>query len=406
MLFKYEAVDSTGKPQVGTVNAATEDSAVLSLQRRGFTITSIKTEHEGGFLGTLTTTNISIFNGVSNRDVVLLSREIATLFEAQVSALRVFQLLAEQTEKAYLREVLINVADDLQAGSSLSLALAKYPKVFSDFYVNMVRAGEETGKLDETFLFLADYLDRSFELTSKAKNALIYPAFVLGTFVVVMLLMLTVVIPKLSAILTDAGGEIPLYTQVVIAASNFLVDYGIFILIFLIIGGYGFYRWAQTPTGRVEVDRFRMGIPYVGDLYQKLYIARIADNLHVMLSSGISAVRALEITASVMESRIYKDALMEAVQEVKSGTPMSVALAKHPREMPRILTQMTQIGEETGELGNILSRLAKFYQREVNMAVDALVNLIEPVLIVLLAVGVGFLLASILIPIYNIGSNI
>jgi len=303
---------------------------------------------------------ISFFGGVSSRALVLLSRQIATLFEAQVSALRVFRLLAEQADKAFLRGVLTDISDDLQAGSSISKALAKHPKVFSDFYVNMVRSGEESGKLDETFLYLADYIDRTYELTSKAKNALIYPSFIMLTFIGVMVLMLTVIIPKIGAIIADSGQQLPFITKIVLGLSGFLIDYGIFLLAGLIVGGFFLIRYARTPTGRMAVSRLQISLPYIGTLYQKLYLARMADNMHVMLSSGISAVRALEITGAVVDNRVYEDILSQAVAAVKAGNSMSATFSQFPKEIPSIMVQMLQIGEETGELGNILERLAKF----------------------------------------------
>jgi type IV pilus assembly protein PilC len=402
--FKYEALDQNGKPVAGTVNAATEDAAIESLQKKGLIITSFSSGVQSGVLASLG--NISFFAGVSSRDVVLLSRQIATLFEAQVSALRIFRLLAEQAEKPYLRSVLSEVSDDLQNGSAISKALGKHPKAFSDFYVNMVRSGEESGKLDQTFLYLADYIDRSYELASKARNALIYPGFILLTFCAVMVLMLTVVIPKIGQIISESGQELPFVTKVVLGMSGFFTNYGIFLIIALIIGGYFVYRFAQTPSGRVAVSRFQLSIPIVGKLYQKLFLSRIADNMHVMLSSGISAVRALEITATVVGNSVYEEILQEAVEGVKAGTPMSQIFARHPHDIPAIMIQMLQIGEETGEVGNILDRLAKFYNREVNAAVDTLVSLIEPALIISLALGVGFLLAAVLLPIYNTAGSI
>lgn len=402
--FKYEGLDAQGKATSGMVNAATQDAAIVMLQRKGLTLTAITQGGDKSVLQQLS--SVSFFNSVSSRELVLLSRQIATLFEAQVSALRIFRLLAEQAEKPYLRQVLAEVSDDLQGGTSISKALEKHPKVFSDFYVNMVRSGEESGKLDQTFLYLADYIDRSYELASKAKNALIYPAFIMLTFVGVMTLMLTVVIPKIGAILQDSGQQLPVYTVVILAFSNFLVDYGIFLLIGIIVGGYFLWRYVQTPAGQVAFSHFKFSIPYVGALYQKLYLARIADNMHVMLSSGISAVRSLEITANVVEDDVYESILKESIDAVKGGAPLSQVLSRHPDEIPSIFVQMLQIGEETGEMGNILERLAKFYSREVNAAVDTLVSLIEPILIVALAVGVGFLLAAVLLPIYNSASNL
>jgi type IV pilus assembly protein PilC len=403
MEFKYEGLDQSGKPQSGAVNANTQDAAIQIIQSRGITITAIAGGEEKGLLQSLG--NVSFFDGISSRNLVLLSRQIATLFEAQVSALRIFRLLAEQAEKPYVRRVLQEISDDLQGGNSISKSLAKHPKVFSSFYVNMVRAGEESGKLDQTFLFLADYIDRSYELTAKARNALIYPAFIMVTFVGVMVLMLTVVIPKIGSILSDSGQELPVYTRVILGFSNFLLDYGVFLLVALIVGGYFVWRYVQTPTGHLGISRLQLSVPYIGTLYQKLFLARIADNMHVMLTSGITVVRALEITAEVVENDVYEGILRESIDAVKGGAPLSQSMARHsPGDVPPIFAQMIQIGEETGEMGTLLERLAKFYNREVNAAVDTLVSLIEPALIVALALGVGFLLAAVLLPIYNTAS--
>lgn len=397
--FKYEALDGTGKPAGGTITAGSQDAAITALQRKGLTITAISGSAQTGVLAQLQ--GITLFGGVKSRDLVLLSRQIATLFEAQVSALRVFRLLAEQADKPALRVALTQISDDLQAGNSISKSLDKHPKIFSEFYVNMVRAGEESGKLDQTFMYLADYIDRSYELESKARNALVYPAFITTTFFAVMTLMLTVVIPKIGDILVSNGGTLPVYTQITLDVSSFLVDYGIFILIAIIIGAYFVYRYAKTPAGRLATGRLKITVPYIGDLFRKLYLTRIADNMHVMLSSGISAVRALEITAAVVDNDVYKEILTQTVNDVKAGSSMSATFAHYPDEIPAILVQMLQIGEETGEMGNILERLSKFYEREVNTSVDTLISLIEPALIVALAIGVGFLLASVLLPIYN-----
>jgi type II secretory pathway component PulF len=403
MLFKYQALDEKGVKQEGTIDAVSRDVAITSLQRRALSVTSVEEvpDKPAGILGA----NITFFESVSNRDVVLLSRQISTLFEAQVSALRTFRLLSAESEKPLMQRVLTEVADDLQAGTTISKALGKHPKVFSQFYVNMVKAGEESGKLDETFLYLADYLDRSYEIMSKAKNALIYPAFVIGTFFVVMILMMTMVIPRISSILTDAGQKVPIYTQVVIAMSNFFVNYGVFLLILAVIGGFFLFRYVQTPNGKAAWDRMMLSVPYVGDLYRKLYLGRIADNLATMLGSGISMVQATEITASVVDNAVYQEILNDVSATVKGGGSISAAVGNYP-EIPGIMAAMIKVGEETGELGSILKTLAKFYQREVANTVETLVDLIEPFMIVVLGLGVGILLASVLIPIYNISSAI
>ena len=406
MDFKYEALDTQGMPAAGTVSAASQDAAIEMLLRKGLTLTNITASDQMCLFARME--SITIFGGVSSRDLVLLSRQIATLFEAQVSALRIFRLLSEQAGKPYLQQVLTQVSDDLQSGSSISKAMERHPKVFSDFYVNMVRAGEESGKLDQTFAFMADYIDRSYEITSKVRNALIYPAFILVTFVAVMIMMLVFVMPNIASVLQSTSGQaLPVYTQIVLGLSAFLVSYGIYLLILLIVLGYFLFRYVRTQTGNAAFSRMKLSIPYVGSLYQKLFLSRIADNMHVMLSSGISAVRALEITSNVVEDPTYQAILTEATEAVKNGSPLSASLARFsPHEIPAIFVQMIQIGEETGEMAPLLDRLAKFYQREVNASVDTLVALIEPILIVFLALGVGFLLASVLLPIYNTASTL
>ncbi|MFA6414755.1 MAG: type II secretion system F family protein, partial [Candidatus Paceibacterota bacterium] len=296
MLFKYHAIDPDGHEREGTIEAPSQEIAVIALQRRNLIISAI----ESGDQKSLFELNISIFDRISNKDVVILSRQIATLFEAQVSALRVFRLLAAEVDNKALATVLSTVGDDLQGGSPISTALSRHPKVFSTFYVNMIHAGEESGKLSETFNYLADYLDRSYELVSKAENALIYPVFVIVVFFGVMALMLTLVIPKISAVLIDSGQEVPIYTAIVIGFSNFLVQYGIFVLIALIGGGFYVWQLGKTERGKLMLDSVKLGIPYVGDLYQKLYLSRVADNFSTMLLSGVSVVEAIDITGSVV----------------------------------------------------------------------------------------------------------
>ena len=401
MLFSYHALDKDGHERAGTVEALSVDVAVSTLQRRGLIVSSIEPVTKKSVLDI----EIGLFKRVSNKEIVILSRQIATLFEAQVSALRIFRLLAAEVDNKYLAEIMTQIADDLQGGSPISKALARHPKVFSNFYVNMVRSGEESGRLSETFGYLADYLDRTYEVMSKAQNALIYPAFVIGVFFIVMALMLTMVIPRIAGILKDSGQDIPLYTKLVIGLSDFLVHYGFFFLIALGVGGFFVYRSLQTDSGRLFFDRLKLEVPYVGDLYQKLYLSRIADNFATMLVSGVPVVEAVEITASVVGSPTFESILKDVGEDVKGGASISDALSKHA-EIPGIMTAMVRVGEETGELGNILTTLAKFYQREVTTAVDTLVDLIEPMMIVLLGLGVGTLLASVLIPIYNLAGSI
>jgi len=399
MLFRYNAITDKGETKEGKIDAVNKDLAVAALQRRSLIIVSIKGDEEKSLL------QISLFEKVPMKDVVILSRQISTLFDAQVSALKAFTLLSTNTENKLLGRKLAQVVDDLQAGFSISGALSKHSEIFSDFYINMVKAGEESGKLNQTFAYLADYLDREYELTSKTKNALVYPAFVIVVFIVVMVLMFVMVIPKLSAIILESGQAVPVYTKVVIAISNFFVNNGVLFLIGLIIAGFAFWRFLKSGGGKEQIDSLKISAPVVGNLFKKLYLSRIADNLDTMLSSGITIVRAIEVTGEVVGNKVYARILKEAGSDVKTGSSLSASLARH-KEMPGIMVQMVQVGEETGALSSILKTLAKFYKREVDDAVDTLVGLIEPVMIVVLGLGVGLLLTSVLMPIYNISSSI
>jgi type IV pilus assembly protein PilC len=399
MIFRYEALTKEGEKKTGTIDAVNKDLAIGALQRRGFIVTLIKNNEEKSVFQT------NLFERVALKDVVILSRQISTLFEAQVSALKAFSLLASNAENRLLSKKLTQVVDDLQAGFSISGALAKHEDVFSPFYVNMVKAGEESGKLTQTFLYLADYLDRQYELTSKTRNALVYPAFVIIVFITVMALMFVLVIPKLSAIIIDSGLEIPIYTRIIIAISNFFVQYGLLIIVFLIAAGAYIFHLSRSDSGKVYLDSVKLSIPGFGDLFKKLYLSRIADNLDTMLSSSIPVLRALEITGDVVGNELYKEIMVQAVNDVKAGISISSSFEKH-EIIPPIMVQMVRVGEETGSLGSILKTLARFYKREVDGAVDTLIGLIEPIMIVGLGVGVGFLLTSILLPIYNIASSL
>lgn len=403
MIFSYKALDEKGTPTNGTIDTQNQELAINSLQRRGWTILAIQETGKGKSI--LAGGSINLFGGIKVKDVVILSKQMSTLFTAQVSALRIFQLLSAEMEKPALQQVLLQVADDIQTGSPISVSLAKHPKVFNVFYTNMVKAGEESGKLDETFAYLAEYMERNYEVSSKVKNALIYPAFVISTFVAVMVLMLTVVIPKISTIITESGQEVPVYTKAVIGVSNFLVNFGPVFLLVMVVFGFLGIRYLLSDQGKNFLSRMKLEIPYVSNLYKKLYLSRIADNLNTMLTSGIPMLKALELTTDIIDNSVYEVIMGEVIEDVKSGFALSDALGKH-KEMPGILVAMTRVGEETGEVGSILKTLARFYQREVVSAVDTLVDLIEPLMIVMLGLGVGFLLASVLIPIYNISSNI
>lgn len=400
MIFHYTAINQEGTKTEAEIEASSQDVAIVLLQKRGLSVVTIQDKSEDANL------TFSFFKAkIKPKDVVIFSRQIATLFEAGVSALKAFRLLAAENDNKELQRQLTGVADDIESGVSLSDALSKRPDLFSPFYVNMVKAGEESGKLNESFLYLADYLDRDYELRQKVKKALTYPMFVVGTFIVIMVGMFVFVIPKMAAMFADQGAELPMITKIVLGTSEIFVKYWLIVFPVMIIGGWLFYRWMQTEEGQRKVDEIKTKTPVFKNLYQRIFLTRLADNMHTMLSSGVPIVRSIDITSAVVDNVVYKELLKRVSAKVQSGVAFSKALYEEPL-VPNILVQMVRIGEETGELGYILKNLATFYKRELDTAIDNVIGLIEPAMIVGLGLGVGVLVSSVLLPMYSLSASI
>jgi len=396
MLFTYEAVDQHGQTQEGTIDVVNKDAAISALQKRGLTIYSIESAKEGSVFDQ----EFTFLSRVSSEDLVVLSRQIATLFQARVSTLEMFRVLAEENPNPKLRDILNSVADDVQGGSSIADAFSRHPNVFSTLFVNMVRAGEESGKLSEMFEKLADHMERTHDLITKTRNALVYPTFVIVAFVGVMVLMFTFVIPRIQGILTDSGQELPIYTKIVLGISTFFANWWLWLLIVLLVGVAGLIWYVRTEEGAIKWDRFMLSIPYVGDLLTQLYLSRFADGMNTMIDAGIPMVRALEISEDLVGSPVYKEVFSDVREDVRGGSSFAVALGRHP-EITGIFTQMVRVGEESGQVGPILDTIGQFYRRAVLSSIDTVIGLIEPAMIIILGVGVAVLLASILMPIYN-----
>ena len=411
--FEYRASDRSGSLQQGVESAPDLHTAARALRARG--LTPIVLKPIGG--ATLSATagagtggrargfSLSGLGAKSDRvtpeQVQRFTSELGILLHAGLPLHRAMKVQIDTAPFGAHRALMEDILATLKSGRSLTAGLENHAGVFSGFYISMVRSGEESGTLEQTFMYLADYLDRSYEVAAKARNALIYPAFVISIFVIVMVLMLTLVIPSISQILVDSGQEIPIYTRIIIGISDFLTGYiGLIGLGIAIFGGI-FWQFQTTEAGKRTIDEFKLTIPVVGDLYEKLFLTRICDNISTMLSSGISMVQALEVTSEVVDNRVYKEIIEDTLVNVKAGRSFADSIAEYP-EIPSILAQMSKVGEETGKLSEILTTLSTFYRREVNNAVDTLIGLIEPAMIVLLGLGVGVLLASVLIPIYNI----
>jgi len=269
-IYEYHGLSQSGEKQTGRIEAGSKDSAIDMLQHRGIVITLIKESEINN-----NSSSINFFNRISSRDIVFMARQISTLFEANVSAYKAFTLISEQAENQKLKQQLQTITNDLASGSTISQALSQYPETFSNFFVNMVKSGEESGKLSETFLFLADYMERQYELSRKVKSALIYPVFVIGIFFTVMIGMMYFIIPKLGEMITQSENPVPAFTQVVLSVSGFFVDYGLLFL-FLFIAGVTFViLFLRSASGREWLDKAKITTPVIKNLYKKLYLARI-----------------------------------------------------------------------------------------------------------------------------------
>ncbi len=402
--FQYTARTQTGKIESDIVEAPSLEAAISLLQNQQLIVTQIRPAEEAKqfTFATLNELFNAYFGRVKQQEIVLFTKQLAVLIQAKVPLVQSLRVMARQIENPMFSRIISEIANDVDAGSVFSRAIAKYPKVFSNFSIQMIRSGEISGRLEEVLTYLSDYLSRQYLLNSKARGAMIYPAFIVAAFIVVSVVMLIFVIPNLTAILVESGQELPFATRVLIGSSNFLRVWGW--LAFIILAAASYFIWnsiKKSPEWRYAYDRFKLKLPVFGELLKKIYLARFSETLSTLSSAGIAISQALEITADVVGNSIYRKIILEADESVRKGSNISSVFAKYPEILPMV-TQMVSIGEQTGKLDSILKQVTMFFTDEVNRAFDNIVNLIEPILIVVLGAGVGLLVAAILLPIYNL----
>lgn len=402
MKFNYQARTKYGEIQTGVVEAGSREAAIETLHRYDLVVVFLEQLSEVPFY----TRSLRFLQKIKAKEVTIFYRQLAILFEANVSPLDSLKILGEQTGNPLLRELIFEIERDIKGGETLSSAMAKHPKVFSPFYVNVVKAGEATGKLHEVLRYLADHAEKEYNLNFKVRGAFTYPAVILSLFVVVAVLMMIYVVPQLASMLEELGQKLPLSTRVLIGASKIMRSW--FWLIALIIIGLvvAIIRFAKTPNGRLFLDVLKLRIPLFKSLFQKIYLTRLAENLKTLLIGGIPILRALEITSTVIGNKTYEKIINEAKEQVRVGKTISSAFSNYPKQITPMVTQMVGVGEKTAELEIILEKVALFYQQEVDRTVANMTQLIEPFMILILGAGVGFLVSAILMPIYNIASGL
>jgi type IV pilus assembly protein PilC len=400
MKFKYQAKNEKGEMQSGTAEASNEAAAIKILQTHRLVVVSIVPMMEVSALFR----SVKFLQKVPGKDLVIFSRQLATLIEAKITLLEALKTLHKQTNNAFFKEKIFEIANDIEGGRSLSFALAKHPKVFSEFYVNLIKAGEVSGNLQESLTYLAEHVEKQYDLENKIKGAMAYPAFIMLAFFAVGIIVMVYVIPQLTAIIEETGQELPITTRILIASSHFLRYYGWILIIFGITMGIGTKRYISTPEGKMNWDKIKLKLPVMGELLRKIALVRFSENLSTLVKGGVPIVRSLQITGSVVGNEVFKNLIFKTAERVKSGTSIAKSLEESP-EVPLIVVQMISIGERSGKLDSILDNIARFYTREVNNVVDNLSTLIEPVLIVMMGIGVGIMVSAILLPIYNIAGG-
>lgn len=399
MRFFYRARDKEGVIKSGLVVAKDESRAEQLLAENGLIIIGLERREEPIL------ERINIFaKSVKSKDLVLFSRQLATLVSARVPIIQALRILEDQVTNKYLLSITRDLIAAVENGESLSLAMSKHDKVFGNVYVSLVKSGEVSGSLDKSLTYLADQLEKDYELKRKVKGAMTYPIFVVGALVIVGILMFKFILPKLTAVLEEQGGELPAISQALIAFSKFF-DVFWWVVILGIAGLILAIRfYISTVKGRYQWDTLKIHLPIIGDIFRKIYLARFSRNLSTLVKGGIPIIKALEIVSDIVNNVIYRDILLEGVEKISSGKSISESIAGH-KEFPNIVIQMVKVGEETAQLSEISSKLASFYEKEVDAKVTTLTTLMEPIIMIILGVGVGVLVAGILLPIYNLAST-
>ncbi len=400
MKFLYQARNKAGDFKKGTVTAASQSKAEQLLTDNGLIIISLK-EQKVSWLDGLQ--NFS--NRVGYKDLVLFSRQFSTLVGARVPIVQSLRILESQVSNKGLVNVTKSLVQSVESGDSLSSALARHPRIFGNIYVSLVRSGEASGKVSESLSYLADQLEKDYDLRSRVKSAMTYPTFVLSALVLVGILMFKFVLPNLVAVLKEQNAELPFVSKILIQFTDFFQVFWWVVILALVGLAVAARYYAHTRAGRYAWDKLKMNLPVIGQILEKIYLARFARNLATLVAGGIPIIQALRIISEIINNVIYRDILLDVAMQVTNGKSVGESLAKY-KQFPPLVTQMVKVGEQTAQLDTILLKLATFYEKEVDAKVGMLSSLLEPIIMLILGLGVGILVAGVLLPIYNLASAV
>ena len=391
-VFEYTARTSSNQIQKGQVELPSKEEVSAYLRKNRMALVSVREAPKQ--------IKLSFGGGVKTRDIVIFTRQFATMINAGLPLVQSLTILAQQTENQTLKDVTKAVVYDVESGNTLADAFAKHPKAFTDLYVNMVAAGEAGGILDTILLRLATFLEKNDALVRKVKSAMVYPAVIMSVAGIAVTVLLIFVIPTFQTMFASVNMELPLPTRIVIGMSSFLIGFWWAIILGIAVIIFGIRKWYATPQGKKQGDTLLLNAPILGDMLRKSAVSRFTRTLGTLISSGVSILDGLEITAKTSGNRVIHDAVMASRQSIAGGETIAAPLERS-KVFPPMVISMIAVGEQTGGLDEMLSKIADFYDEEVDVAVGALLSLMEPVMIVVLGVIVGGMVIAMYLPIFD-----
>jgi type IV pilus assembly protein PilC len=394
--YVFKAMDLTGAKATGEVDAENKQIVSEQLKSRGLIVLDISDKHTSKQL------NLELFNKLSATDLAIMTRQLATMVQSGMTILRALYVLEAQTENKQLQEAIVSVRKDVEAGLPLSDALERHPKIFDPLFVSMTRAGETGGMLDESLIRVADQLEKADSLRRQVKSAMTYPAVVLTFAGGVLLALVTFLVPVFVGVFKQFGGDLPAITKITVAMSAAITGYWFMLIGVTVVSVWAFRKWKRSEWGRPQWDRFRLRVPMkIGDIVQKVALARWSRTLSALVSAGVPLLQALDITGKTAGNHVIEKAMAGVIESVKSGGTIADPL-KESSVFPVMVSHMVSVGEETGSLDTMLSKIADFYEDQVDAAVKALTSILEPVMIVLVGGIVGFIVISMYLPLFKV----
>ncbi len=400
--FKYKALTKDGRKVNGNIEASSKESAIDTLHKQGFTPLVVKDGTKKGEISFLTSKK------VKSKELVVFTRQMSTMISAGVPLTKAMATLEEQTESAYFKQFINNLSKDIEGGTTIGDAMAKYPNVFDEVYVNMVKAGEAGGILDDILKRLAIQAEKNETMKKKIKSAMTYPMVISFIAVGAFFAITMFILPQIGKVLKDLGGpdkKLPPLTQFMLNMSDFMQNNAVMIIIALVVAVFLIRRYIKTPKGQYKFHSLLLKIPVMKDIVTKIAVARFARTFSSLLSSGVSVLEAIKVTSGAIGNKVIEKELNEAAKAVQGGHQLSEPILQS-KHFPKIVGQMLAIGEETGEIDQILVKVADFYEEEVETMIDGLSSIIEPVMIVTLGGMVGLLAASVMGPLASVGNSI